>query len=75
MNEKLGTLFEDVFGDPGNDLSDDQKFDRIQKTAYEIGDGALLSQLKEIRDFEEITLSSQEGMSFEDSLLFLPKTS
>ena len=69
--DKLDELFEVVFGYQGHDLSCDEKFNMLQKKAYEIGDRATLTELERIKDSEEIQFSSETLLSFEDSLHFL----
>lgn len=73
MNAELTFLFEEVFGHPGNTLSDDEKFNNLQKAAYELGDGELINKLRNLKDSQEVALSSETALSFEDSLLFSQK--
>lgn len=71
MNEELTALFEEIFGHPGNSFSDDEKFDHLQKAAYELGDGVILGQLRRIKDSGKIELSEETSKDFEDSLSFV----
>lgn len=69
--DKLDELFEVVFGYQGNDLSRDEKFNMLQKKAYELGDRVTLSELEKIKDSEEVQFSRETLINFEDSLQFL----
>ena len=73
MNEELTALFEEIFGHPGNSFSDDEKFDHLQKAAYELGDGELINKLRKIKDSQDVSLSSETALDFEDSLLFFQR--
>ena len=67
---ELDGLFEEVFGYQGNDLSDDEKFYTLEKRAYELGNGELIHRLNEIKNFDDVALSSKTGVDFEDSMFF-----
>ncbi len=66
----LDDLFEEVFGYQGNDLSDDKKFNVLEKRAYELGDGELIHRLSDIKNSDRISLSLKTGVDFEDSMFF-----
>ncbi len=70
MSEKLDVLFKAVFFESPKGISDDKKFDRLAKYAYESKDWVTIDSLRSIKESEEVELSQETAINFEDSLIF-----